>query len=281
MNYILYNPLSSHGKSEELVKNIEKILAKQGKKYRAYSLIKASKNIKGFARKIKPNDKVIIIGGDGTLHHFANGIKVLENQNEIYLYKGGTGNDFGREFPKEKLINVSKYVRNLPRYTLNDDEKEYVMVNGVGFGFDGAVCVSVNKNNGKKSGYAYIKSVLSLLKNYPRYSLDIEVDGEKHHFDKVLFAIVNNGKYFGGGMQISPTSDRLDDKLEAYIIYKMPFIKILFVFPFLFLGKHMWFKKWGIKKFEGKSFKYVASTPQPFQSDGEVSENITSFTVNL
>ena len=81
-------------------------------------------------------------------------------------------------------------------------------------------------------------------------------------------------------MKISPTSDRLDDKLEAYIIYKMPFIKILFVFPFLFLGKHMWFKKWGIKKFEGKSFKYVASTPQPFQSDGEVNEDITSFTVN-
>ena len=281
MNYILYNPLSSHGKSEELVKKIEKELAKKGEKSRAYSLIKASKNIKGFARKIKNNDKVIIIGGDGTLHHFANGIKDLENQNELFLYKGGTGNDFGREFPKQKLINISKYVRNLPRYTLNDEEKEYVMVNGVGFGFDGAVCVSVNKNNGKKSGFTYIKNVLSLLKNFPRYQLDIEIDGVKRSYNNVFFSVVNNGKYFGGGMKISPTSNRLDDTLECYIIHDIPFGKILFVFPFLFLGKHMWFKKWGIEKFEGKSFKLKASAPQPFQSDGEVNEGITSFTVNI
>jgi diacylglycerol kinase family enzyme len=279
MHYILYNPLSSHGKSEELVNKIEKILTKENATCHAYSLIKASKNIKGFAKKLKPEDKIVVIGGDGTLHHFANGIKDLENQNELFLYKGGTGNDFSREFPKQKLINISKYVRNLPIYKINGEDKEFVMVNGCGFGFDGAVCDSVNKNNGKKSGFAYIKSVLSLLKNYPRYELELEVDGVKHTYKKVLFTVVNNGKYFGGGMKISPTSDRLDNKLECYIIHSLPFRKVLFVFPFLFMGKHMLFKKWGVEKIVGTSFKVKASTPQPFQSDGEVELDIHSFEV--
>lgn len=280
MKYILYNPLSSHGKGQKLVKKVEKKFTKKDEKSFAYSLIKVSNNIEGFAKKINENDKIVIIGGDGTLHHFANKIRNLENKNEIYLYKGGTGNDFGREFPKQKLINISQYIRNLPRYTLNNEEKEYVMINGVGFGFDGAVCASVNKNNGKKSGFAYIKNVLSLLKNYPRYQLEITVDGQKHSYNNVLFSVVNNGKYFGGGMKISPTSNRLDNVLECYVIHDIPFLKILFIFPFLFLGKHMWFKKLGIEKFEGKSFTLKANTPQLFQSDGEVEENINSFIVS-
>ena len=81
-------------------------------------------------------------------------------------------------------------------------------------------------------------------------------------------------------MKISPTSNRLDNVLECYVIHDIPFLKILFIFPFLFLGKHMWFKKLGIEKFEGKSFTLKANTPQLFQSDGEVEENINSFIVS-
>ena len=43
----------------------------------------------------------------------------------------------------------------------------------------------------------------------------------------------------------------------------------------------MWFKKWGIKKYEGKSFKFTASAPQPFQSDGEVVIGVNEFEVNI
>lgn len=269
MHYILYNPLSSNGKSEESIKKIEKLINKNPGEYETLNIIEVSKTIDSFASKLNEEDVVVVVGGDGTLHHFANSIRHLTNTNQIYLYKGGTGNDFGREFKKEKLINITEYVRNLPVCKVNN-KHDFVFLNCSGFGFDGAVCAGVNENNGKKSGLAYIKNVLSLIKNSPRYDLEVEVDGVKKVYKKVLFAEICNGKYFGGGMKLSPKSDRKDDKLEMYVVYKLGFLKVLCVFPFLYIGKHMWFKRWGIDRLEGKHFHFKASFEQPFQSDGEV-----------
>ena len=269
MHYILYNPLSSNGKSKESIKKIEKLINKKEGEYEALNIIEVSKDIDSFTSKLNEEDQVIVVGGDGTLHHFANSIRNITNKNEIFLYKGGTGNDFGREFKNKKLINITEYVRNLPICKVND-KYDFVFLNCSGFGFDGAVCAGVNENNGKKSGLAYIKNVLSLIKNSPRYDLEVEVDGVKKTYKKVLFTEICNGKYFGGGMKLSPKSDRKDDKLEFYVVYKMGFAKVLCVFPFLYLGKHMWFKRWGIDRLEGKHFHLKANFEQPFQSDGEV-----------
>lgn len=269
MNYILYNPLSSNGKGEESIKTIKKIMKKKDDEFESLNIIEVSKDIESFVSKLNEEDQIIVVGGDGTLHHFANSIRNITKTNRLFLYKGGTGNDFGREFKKKKLIEITEYVRNLPVCKINN-KHEFVFLNCSGFGFDGAVCAGVNENNGKKSGFAYIKNVLSLLKNSPRYDLELEVDGVKKKYEKVLFTEICNGKYFGGGMKLSPTSDRKDDVLELYLVYKMKFAKILCVFPFIFIGKHMWFKRWGIERLQGKHFHLKASFEQPFQSDGEV-----------
>ena len=279
MYYILYNPLSSNGKSVELIKDVEAELSKTNEEVKAIDLVRVSKNIPGFVRKIKSDDKFVILGGDGTLHRFANEIKNIPNQNEIYLYKGGTGNDFSREFKNQQLINISNYIRNLPKY-LTDGE-EMVFLNSCGFGIDGAVCAAVNDSKTKKSGLEYAKKLLSLLKTFPRYDLDVEVDGVRHTFKKVWLAAVCNGQYFGGGMKISPTSDRSDDVLECYVIHTLGFAKLLCVFPSIFIGKHMWFKKSGVTFLTGRKFKFAASQPLPFQSDGEVVLDVKEFSVEI
>ena len=105
------------------------------------------------------------------------------------------------------------------------------------------------------------------------------MEGVRHTFKKVWFATIMNGKYFGGGMKLSPTSNRDDDVLEAYIIHSLGILKLLCVFPLIFIGKHLWFKKLGISVLKGRNFELYANEAQVLQSDGEVTNGVKSFKV--
>lgn len=280
MYYILYNPLSSNGKSIKSIDKVKELLEKEHKEYKTYDIIEVSKEIDEFASKMKLDDALVLVGGDGTLHRFVNGIKHLDIEIEVYLFCGGTGNDFGREFKsrKGKLINITKYIKNLPLYRINDNEE--LFINGCGFGVDGDVCLMVNNLENKKKGLNYLKSSIGLLKRFKRYDLELTVDGVRHNFTKVWFISLNNGKYFGGGMKVSPNSDRTDDILEANIIHSVGFWKLLIIFPLIFLGKHILFKHVGISQVKGKNFVVKASKVLNFQTDGEVLTGVEKFIVN-
>lgn len=279
MNYILFNPLSSNGTSTKHVAKIEELLKSQNKEYEIIDLVEAAKNIELYANKIHRDDTLIIVGGDGTLHRFVNGIKHIQNNSKVFLYRGGTGNDFSRDFPKQMLIDITENIKNLPSVTIGGEEE--LFLNGCGFGVDGEVCLMVNDKNNKKKGLNYFKSAIMLLKRFKRYDLEVEVDGVRHTYKNVWFAVVNNGKYFGGGMKITPSSNRNDRVLEACIVHSVSFIKILFIFPLLFIGKHMWFKHLGISLLKGQEFKLNASAPQVFQTDGEVLTGVNEFSIKI
>lgn len=281
MYYILFNPLSSNGKSIEVMEKLKGKLAKDGHPSEAFDILEVSKDIDSFLNRTDKDDKIVILGGDGTLHYFVNGIRNIVIEQEIFLYKGGTGNDFSREFKNKEIINITPYIKGLPTFKINGDENNKVFINGVGFGLDGAVCCGVNDSGTKKSGLAYIKNLLSLIKNFPRYDLEVWVDGVRHTYKKVWLATVTNGKYFGGGMKISPVSDRTDDILEMYVIHSVSFPKLLCIFPTIFIGKHMLFKKVGISLVKGRHFKLVSNAPLPFQCDGEVVVDVNEFEVNM
>lgn len=281
MYYILYNPLSNGGRSIEITEKLKTKLSKNGSICEGKNIIDISKKVDSFLASLNKEDKIIIVGGDGTLHYFVNAIRNINYENEVYLYKGGTGNDFSREFKNKEIINISSYIKDLPTYKINGNDLEEVFINGVGFGLDGAVCAGVNDSGNKKSGLTYIKNLLSLIKHFPRFNLEAWVDGVRHTYKNVWLATVTNGKYFGGGMKISPVSDRTDDILEMYVIHSVSFLKLLCVFPFIFIGKHMWFKKLGISLVRGRKFRLVSNLPLPFQSDGEVSLKINQFEVEI
>ena len=278
MYYVLFNPLSSDGKSQKYVEKIEEKLKKANEKYEVYDLVEISKDINTFVKKVNHSAKIILVGGDGTLHRFVNGVRHIKNNWEVYLYCGGTGNDFGREFKKKKsLINITSYIKNLPTVTI--DGREELFLNGCGLGVDGEVCVMVNDKENKKKGLNYIKSAVKLLRKFKHYDLEVEVDGVRHTYKRVWFISVNNGKYFGGGMKISPYSDRTDNILEATIVHTVKFWKLILVFPLIFLGKHLWFKTVGISVVKGQNFTVKADRELVFQTDGEVLTGVKNFEI--
>lgn len=254
MTIILFNPLSNNGKNSKTLKKLEKKLTKKYKHYKVYSIIETKvKDI-----NVLENDEFIIIGGDGTLHRILHEFNELTLNNKVFLYKGGSGNDFCRDF-KGKLIDITLFLKHHPKINGNS------FLTSAGFGVDGKVCENVNKDS--KSNY--FKVAIKTMKTFERFDLKLTVDGETQEFKNVWFATIMNGRCIGGGMKLSPKSDREDDILEVVVAHSMGLKKLLTVFPTIFLGKHLIFKK-SIFIAKGKHIILEANKNQIVQSDGEI-----------
>lgn len=66
MIYILYNPLADNRNGRGNAENIGKILETRDVSYLDITGLNAAE----FLQKTTPGDKVVLSGGDGTLHHF-------------------------------------------------------------------------------------------------------------------------------------------------------------------------------------------------------------------
>lgn len=275
MNYILYNP-KSHSDNNDLniipgKEKLEKMGAKQ------ISLLDI--NIREFCIALTKKDKVLICGGDGTLHHFVNDTRGISFPCPIFLVRSGTGNDFlndiGQENP-EKLLDVRKYIESLPEFEVNGEKR--LFINGVGMGIDGAVCEGVEeykKKTGKKANYTAIALQLLAYK-YKCPSATVIIDGKEYRYDDIWMACSMHGKFFGGGMMIAPTQNRNNGKLTVMIMHGGTRPRILSIFSTVFKGKHLKYKDI-IDVYECDEVEVKFDAPSSLQADGEVVTGVTTY----
>lgn len=277
MNYLIYNPLSRNNRTaKDQTKFIKKIKSclPNDQEFLLQSVLDI-KDVNSFIAKIVETDKVIIIGGDGTLNHIANSYN-FDNYpyNNIYLFKYGTGNDFRRSFQsKEPLINITTSLQHLPQITLNG--KAIKFLNGAGLGLDGLISKYANV---RKSKQAYYKAALKAFRDIKPYDLKVTSDNNTYEFQKVWMALFMNAPYIGGGMKVAPNINRFDPYLDLVIISNISKLKILFLFPLIYCGKHLKLKKY-VKVIRGKHFEVLADGCKFVQTDGETLENKTGFTI--
>ncbi len=260
---ILYNKNANNGRGNRRAYKLYKKLSKKEE-----TLIKELdiNTLNDDLNKLGENDKLVISGGDGTLHHFINNIDTNNINTKVYLLKDGSGNDYAKEH-KGKLFEITDELKNLPTFKMN--EKTIRFINGVGVGVDALVCKRINENIHKST---YFKVAKAAFKDFKPFSIDLEIDGIKHHYDKVLFCTCQHGKYFGGGMKIAPFAKRNDDYLDLYIVYNIGLTKLLMLFPLIYLGLHTLVKK-NVVYYRCKKVKLESKTPDLFlQAEGEVRE---------
>lgn len=272
MHYLLYNPLAKLGKCERSLKKIKKYFSKKKIEIQEYSVIDIDDFKDELLAKIKEDDSIVIIGGDGTLHHLLEVIDFKQVPCSIFMYKAGSGNDYARGH-KGKLFEITNEVKDLPYYIANGNK--YSFLNGVGMGIDAAVCNEV-ENGSKKEGY--FKTACRVFKSYKPFHLELTIDGEQKEFDNVFFFVVMNGKYIGGGMKIAPKALRSDDHLDVVIIQAKSFKQILPIFPLVFLGWHTIAKK-KVTTFTARHVVAKCDGIDILQADGEVQSGIDTLEV--
>lgn len=280
MLYILYNGLSKSGKNQKNLDELIELVKKENKEYVMQNIIEV-KDCHEFLQSVNEDDEAVIVGGDGTVHHVANQLKNhLPIKQNLYLYAAGTGNDFIRNIhqPIKQLVRINDYLNDLP--TVNVKGEDWVFVNGAGIGVDALVCVGVNAGNSEKKS-TYAKVALKSFLTYKPCDMDVEIDGEIHHFKKCWVCVAMNGECQGGGLKFAPGAevDRVD--LDFLCLHNCGRLKIFLIFASLMSGgKHFKHKKNVFHK-KARQIKVVSSKPLPLQKDGETVENVQEINIKV
>lgn len=278
MLYILYNPMAHQGNNDlNIVLKGETVDKPEIKKIDITAL-----NVAEFVKELTEKDRLLIRGGDGTLHYFANQARGVEFPCRVFMIRSGTGNDFLNDIGQMNsadLIDIRDMLRDLPTVTFND--KELCFINGVGLGIDGAVCREVEafkaKHPDKKANYTAI-AAKELGFKYNRPSARITVDGVTRVYDKIWAVSTMKGRYYGGGMMIAPGQDRNDGKLSVIIMHGGSRIKALSVFAQIKQGGHVKYEKM-VEVLRGYDVKVEFDAVSDLQIDGEVYLDVKQYSV--
>ncbi|RYZ55717.1 MAG: hypothetical protein EOP49_02255 [Sphingobacteriales bacterium] len=148
---LLPNPASS--KSIDMAHVIASHLTGRQLNFSFHSLVWPEK-LEGFS-------SIWIIGGDGTLHYFLN--RFPDCDRPLAIFPGGTGNDFHWHLYGAIPLGV-QLARVLEGNLQSTDAGSCngkVFINGLGIGFDGAICKDLS---GRKKSPGKTSYLLSALK---------------------------------------------------------------------------------------------------------------------
>ena len=275
--YILYNPLSGNGncktESEKLISLYEGDINHED--------ITKIEDVPAFFADKTEKDTVVICGGDGTINKLVNFIDVENIKCELLYYACGTGNDFLHDIgkaPNDPPFDIKPYLKNLPYVVVNG--KKYRFINNVGFGIDGYCCEVGDKlkaESTKPVNYTAI-AIKGLLGGFKPTGATITVDGTEYRYEKVWVAPTMKGRYYGGGMMATPEQDRLapDGTLSVMLFYGKGKLPTLMVFPKIFKGQHVKYKKMVVIH-TGKNIHVKFDSPRAVQIDGETIVGVTEY----
>lgn len=270
MYLLLYNPISRSGDG---IKSLEEVIEMiSPAEYEAINVLE----VEDFEQLIdsRPVDDVfIVIGGDGTISKFINLVPLFPHK--VMIYAGGTGNDFMRNFD-EKLVEYSDEIDK--PYVQTDKVRK--ICNGFGTGIDTKVIEYYNASK-THSKLAYFYFTLKAFFTYKPITTTVTIDGVERTFKKTYLVSIQNGKYFGGGMEVAPHAKVDDGLLDVIVIHSISRLKLFLVFPTIYSGKHLKVKKNVFYK-QGKEIRISQDTPRSYTTDGEIGEKVyNNFKISL
>ena len=277
--HVLFNPFAGNGTGEEGAKRIKMDGAEL-----VFHDVTRLNGYPDFLRGLVPEDGVILTGGDGTINCFVNETAGLDLPNEILYYAVGTGNDFLNDLDKkvgEPPFSIKKYLQNLPTVTVNGKTRRFI--NGVGYGLDG-YCCEVGDEQRMASMYKPVNysaiAIKGLLFHYKPTNAVITVDGKEYSFKKVWLAPTMLGRYYGGGLMITPNQDRLNAErtVTTAVVFGSGKLKTLLVFPSINKGEHIKHTEL-YQSFVGHEITVKFDRPTPLQIDGETVHDVTEYSV--
>jgi diacylglycerol kinase family enzyme len=277
MDILLFNPLSRNGNNPKFIDKITKQLNKLGHDVEHVNILDVE-DVEAFVKSRHKDDRIILVGGDGTLNHIANRIYGLTYPQDLYMYQAGTGNDFIRSLKtKEKVVFIKPYLEHLPKVSFNNESRYFI--NGVGLGLDGLVIHFVSHSKYKKNKFNYFRHALEGFRKFKPVSGTFTIDGKSYEEKKIWFISALNAPFQGGGMKMAPQANREEKNLDLLVITKLSRFLLFLIFPTIYMGKHTIFKKY-VKIYKGNDFEVHFDRPTYLQIDGESKADIKDIKIS-
>lgn len=281
--HFIVNPKARTGMGEMVWKMLEPELKKRQVPYQCF-LTSRKKHAELIAEQITADGQehiLVVLGGDGTVNEVVNGIRQPEKVTLGYI-PIGSSNDFARglNIPKDPVsaLNIildPKNIINMDLGVMEGAGRRRRFAVSAGIGFDAAVChevcvsrwkVLLNRIGLGKLSYAVV--ALDRLKKDRPVKMTVTLpDGTEQVFERTYFAAFMNLPYEGGGFKFCPEASPSDGEIDVIIAHGVPVIKLLFLLPLAFAGKHVGFR--GVTILRCTKIQAETAVPLPLHTDGE------------
>lgn len=280
MKYLfIANPIAGKGKTKKLLDTIKNFLDKN---YVDYELVETT-GPNSIQNIIKESgsffDRIIVIGGDGTIHELLNSEKIFDKT--LGVLPTGSGNDFALSLGLKKNLYRNLQII-LDEKTLDIDigyaeitefsgrKFSFLFANSLGIGFDAEVASFARKIRFLRGLFLYLLSVFVILFKYKYRNLIIETSSLK--ISEPLFMIsIGNGKTAGGGFKLTPLANPIDGLFDICIVKKINKFKVLRILPLAIFGKHISNKS--VIYTKAKEINIASDKPIFVHADGEIRSN--------
>ena len=227
-------------------------------------------------------DAVLLFGGDGTIHRHLGALMRLELP--VLVVPAGSGNDFARALHLRSVAASLRAWQNFEAGRLepraidlglvtpgNSPEKHHYFCCVAGCGLDSAVARLANQMpRWLRARGGYAMGLLPTILRFAPFPLRITTqNGGASQSSEVLTTLATfaNTRYYGGGMRIAPHAEMDDGLLDVCLIREISKLKLLSLFPTVYLGRHLDLRESEYLKAE--AVRLETETPCDIYADGE------------
>jgi len=239
---IIYNPMSGRpGRRDENVRELTRLLLQRGIESDARATTGPDDAARIAKEALGEGAGIIVTyGGDGTVNEVIQEMPGADAA--LAVWPGGTSNvvarDLGVPFAIAQIadmiaagktkrialglakggggggLGVREHSNQPPTPNPQPLRRYFLMMAGIGL--DASIARSVNKKIKRRTGeFAYWLSGIRHFFMWHGEPFTIEVDG--HRYDSA-FALIGNGKGYGGGMMMTPNAKLEDPWFEVYVL---------------------------------------------------------------
>lgn len=274
---LIFNPIANKGEANQRIDEVKTEAAKYGefdfahtKEHRHAITLAETAALDGY-------EKVIAIGGDGTVHQVVNGIMRVSSEKRpiLGIVPFGSGNDFSfnanlkLDLPEALKAAFTGTPTPIDIGLIKDDKggMQY-FANACGMFIEAAINLQSQRKSILKGFVMYLGAVIrAIIENFDPAPVDLTIDGKTTKNTIIMFSVCN-GPREGGGFMIAPNAVNNDGELDYMMVTPLPRLKMLSLLPKIMSGAHVTEESVTIGRF--KSLTIDSTQTIPFHLDGEL-----------
>jgi diacylglycerol kinase (ATP) len=224
----------------------------------------------------EPAERVLVLGGDGTVHLVGNVLLDLALGARVVLgvIPAGTGSDLARtlRLPRSPRAALARALDATPRHmdallVEADDGRRRFVLNVASVGISGLVDQAVNALS-RRGTLAYLGATLGAVRRYRNVPCRVTVDGAVWHEGEILVVAIANGPTFGNGMRVAPSARPDDGAADVVLVGPIPRWQLPLRLPQIYLGTHVHSRYVRTARAQQVRLEPLGLFP-PFDVDGE------------
>lgn len=231
------------------------------------------------------SSRVVLIGGDGTLHQMLP--VLLTHRLSLGIVPCGGGNDTARALgvhtlPWQEALSLALNgpTRRMDVGDLLTPRGHVPFISSLAIGFDAAVSErAINGPTWLGGQPRYLWATFGELLRLRHHTLRARVDGELVHDGRALFTSVFNTRTYGSGMPAMPHARIADGRLDLLIAGDIGRLGALMLLPRLLRGTHLGQARVATHRMQ--HLEIDSDRPVPIAADGEPLEPMRRFEVRV